>query len=171
MKEREWCHSFVLIGHHIRQKSYSIIIYNIKMLWKLLRILLCTDAKYIRQYYTRHGTNMSIYKILLKNFVGSINIRERGLKRIRYDYPVQSTAHQIIHFGFWTALFPRALALISNCKCIAWRAVGRRYVSLATQLFEATESRFYYIKINVNCFVLFWFCHNNFLIPVIIILL
>jgi hypothetical protein len=38
---------------------------------------------------------------------------------------VQSTAHQIIHFGLCTALISMALALISNYKCKALRAVDR----------------------------------------------
>jgi hypothetical protein len=37
---------------------------------------------------------------------------------------VQSTAHQILHFGLLT-LISRALALILNCKCMAKRAVAR----------------------------------------------
>jgi hypothetical protein len=30
---------------------------------------------------------------------------------------LQSTSHQTIHFGLCTALVPKALVLISNCKC------------------------------------------------------
>jgi hypothetical protein len=36
---------------------------------------------------------------------------------------VLSWTHQTIHFRLCTALISRALALISNCKCIARRAV------------------------------------------------
>jgi hypothetical protein len=32
---------------------------------------------------------------------------------------VQPTAHQVIHFGLCTSFISTALALISNCKCIA----------------------------------------------------
>jgi hypothetical protein len=32
---------------------------------------------------------------------------------------VQSTTHQTMHFGHFTALISRALALILNCQCIA----------------------------------------------------
>jgi hypothetical protein len=38
-------------------------------------------------------------------------------------YLIQSTAHHSIHFVLSDALILRALVLISNCKCIAQRAV------------------------------------------------
>jgi hypothetical protein len=41
---------------------------------------------------------------------------------------VQSTANQTIHFGLCTVLISRAVALISNCKCITWRTVDRTFV-------------------------------------------
>jgi hypothetical protein len=38
---------------------------------------------------------------------------------------VQSTAYQTVHFGLCNALISRALALISNCNCVARRAGHR----------------------------------------------
>jgi hypothetical protein len=55
---------------------------------------------------------------------------------------VQSTAHQTVHFGLPTALVSRALALISNCKWIACRAIGRTFFKFIdtfnAQLYEIT---------------------------------
>jgi hypothetical protein len=39
--------------------------------------------------------------------------------KIACDIYVQSKAHQIIHFGLFTALVLRELALVSNSQCIA----------------------------------------------------
>jgi hypothetical protein len=40
-------------------------------------------------------------------------------------YVVQATARQTIHFGLYNALISKALALISNCMCIATLAFDR----------------------------------------------
>jgi hypothetical protein len=58
------------------------------------------------------------------------------VRRLQY---VQLTAQQTIQFEFCTALISSALALISNFKCIAWRAVDRILLSVAAMWYRLTS--------------------------------
>jgi hypothetical protein len=56
---------------------------------------------------------------------------EMLIKMMAYQImDVQSTTHQIVHFGLCNALVSRALALISNCNCITRPAVDRTHVGM-----------------------------------------
>jgi hypothetical protein len=46
---------------------------------------------------------------------------------------LQSKAHRTMHFGYFTVLISRALALISNCQCIAKRVVDRSHERMNAQ--------------------------------------
>jgi hypothetical protein len=90
-----------------------------------------------RQYVFKTTTKLPL-GILMQIFLMGRVIQEEGLKvrswgrslvtldlKFKGGRPlsVQPTAHQTIHFGLCIALTSRALALISNCKHKARRAV------------------------------------------------
>jgi hypothetical protein len=64
---------------------------------------------------TGAGCMMSIYNYVITEDVNVVIINDL----------VQSTPHLTIHFGHCTALISWALALMSNCKCKARRAVDQ----------------------------------------------
>jgi hypothetical protein len=70
----------------------------------------------------KHRSSMTRCKFIL----GALNTGcVRQIKASGVHNDVQSTTNQTLHFGFCAALISKALALISNCKCVPWRAFDR----------------------------------------------
>jgi hypothetical protein len=81
-----------------------------------LFIAYCLISKFFFMSIKQYSIFTSKFKC---NIVGTCV--GRILQYFIYAY-VQCTTHQTIHSGFCTAFISRALALISNYKCIVWRA-------------------------------------------------
>jgi hypothetical protein len=96
-------------------------------------ILTCRTKNRLKQKYFLHYPGLklgsvpvtSAFFVAYSNCGGSWKLsRLTYSKKENYTYPsVQLTPHQALHFGLNTAHISIALALISNCKCIARRAV------------------------------------------------
>jgi hypothetical protein len=100
------------IGWHRKYNSnvlYLQFFYNLHTV--LIKVVICLKVRYVKQNCHQMTAFLFRFKKKAKNVLSLVLI-------------VQSTAHHTIHFGFCTTFIRRALRLILNCKCIAWRAVG-----------------------------------------------